>query len=263
MFNSIFNGDENSGIVIIKDSVEIQGLQLLKAYIKKSSSRGTCNVHLYCYVHEPFKVLSGLNKDVNVVNDYTKALLNYDQTCEFSEDFFPKYEKNCYVFIDDLSRLINLSSLHRVCKFLNYFKNNEENGKLVSVFHSNIHDDHVSSCIENYCESVVTLTPLSIDNNESHYAIASTIHKSKVGKIKKSHESLNILENFDLVIVPKLTTKETPDAVNTKDPLADLTFKVSLESNEITAKEKLDPPFLGMQLGFRYNKINSYFIETY
>lgn len=256
MLNSIINNNENTGSIILFDSVEIEAFGFLKAILKKLSDSGNYNIHFYCYVHKPSKFQSCIQHSVKF-HDYTNHITGLNSHGD--GEHFPHIDINeapKVVFIDNLNRLINLSNAQKVCKLLNQFKFNEHKLKLVSIYHLDLHKDNVTTCIEHYCQSIVTLNSLYNSSDSQHFAKSLTLHKSKNGKTKRATEIIRIVKNFDFFISAEKIKQESNVVENDEDPLANLTFKVSLKSNEVTAKDKLDPPFLGKLFYFQLFKRN-------
>ena len=242
MQSFVLNDAQKSGSNVIFDNCEIEGVPLLKAILKHFTETKNLAISLYCFVHKPAKFQSCLTENSNVkVYDYTNDFGSYNFSKSLLNDIFHDND-HTIIFLDDLSRYITINSLQKACKLLNQFKNNSTS-KLFTIFHSDLHNETISSSIQHYSQSVILLTLPSTDD---HWAKAFVSFKSKVGKIKTANELLKISEVFKIFVeadIPKIKMKQE---VKKEDPLADLTFKVSLNSNEVKAREQLDPPYLGL-----------------
>ncbi|XP_013391082.1 elongator complex protein 5 isoform X1 [Lingula anatina] len=262
MLENIVSGREQSGSILIKDSVQQYGRGLLKALIIEVSNR-VDQVHIFSFdpnADEKSQDLSG-HLQANVqYHDCSSDPLGWEGTpeCYKLQQDFVLYAKESVKGIKDKKVLIVLDSLgpfllHRVtpytCQVVSRLKDQDvigaESVQVMALLHEDLHDEPTSRLVEMVFSTVVTVLP---PDRTNCYAVCDILHKKQSGKIMKSKERFSISQNFDIQDVEAvimLTKRKPEDALDTQaDPAANLTFNLSLTDAEKEARSQLKLPYM-------------------
>lgn len=257
MIGDIVSASENSKIVLIEDSIDANGRNVLLSYIV-SLSKITEEVHLLLFdvrgqdTQEALKSLGIQN--VKVHKAFTELLqwdrsqgigLHTDIKAYIRERLSPGI-KSVAVVIDSLSPLLTHTSPSFTCKTLHELAYSEalrsQVQQVVTLLHGDLHDDNSLSLTHHTCTTVHKMVPIT-----TPYAMfcCNTIHKKVSGKVVKIRESFNITEEYQVTEVAevKQMSQNLPADQNQLDPTANLTFNLSLSDKEKEARSQVILPY--------------------
>lgn len=237
----IIGGKEISSTTLIVDNESVFGDPVLKCYIRKLLNALDQNVHIYLYRHDSTELLEKL--DINPssklkIHDFSRDIFGWETEANKFE--FPVVSENTTVFIDDLSKLIDLTDCNKVCRLLNRCNNELKMSKIVSLVRGNLHDPSTLRSLEHSCRTWITL---EASESPQVYARAVTIWKKPKFSTKKSEECITITNEFEIKFEKIMPIAKEPQQ-KIEDPLNNLTFNVALKSSEVEARNNLVLPYL-------------------
>ncbi|XP_048729287.1 elongator complex protein 5-like [Ostrea edulis] len=257
MIGDLISGSETSKLVLIEDSVNVCGRNLLLSYILSLSQR-TDEVHLFSYdvrTQDTVETIKSLGIQNVRVHDGSKDLLGWDKSCGLGlhtdvKTYIKKKlspgTKSIAIVMDTLSPLLTHKSPPFTCRTLHGLAFSADLGsqvqQVVGVIHGDLHDDNSLSLIHHTVTTihrmVSTVTPDSV-------FCCNTLHKKISGKVIRIKESFNITEDFRVTDVTevKQPTRTVTDVQNQLDPAANLPFNLSLSEKEKEARNQLVLPY--------------------
>lgn len=257
MIGDIVSGSENSKIVLIEDSIDANGRNVLLSYIV-SLSKITEEVHLLlCDVRgqDTQEALNSLGIQNVKVHRASTDLLQWDRSQgiglhtdikAYIRERLSPGTKSVAVVIDSLSPLLTHTSPSFTCKTLHELAYSEalrsQVQQVVTLLHGDLHDDNSLSLTHHTCTTVHKMVPIT-----TPYAMfyCNTIHKKVSGKVVKIRESFNITEEYQVTEVAevKQMSQNLPADQNQLDPTANLTFNLSLSDKEKEARSQVILPY--------------------
>ena len=234
-------GKEISSTTLIVDNESVFGDPVLKCYIRQLLNAPDQNVHIYLYRHDSTDLLDKLNIHPSCklkIHDFSRDIFGWETEANRFE--FPVVSENATVFIDDLSKLIDLTDYNKVCRLLNRCNNELKKSKIVSVVRGDLHHQSTLRSLEYSCRTWIVL---EASESPNVYARAVTISKKPKCSTKKSEECITITNEFEIKFEKILTISKEPQQKN-EDPLNNLTFNVALKSSEVEARNNLVLPYL-------------------
>ncbi|XP_010613119.1 elongator complex protein 5 [Fukomys damarensis] len=245
------------GLVLLRDSVEWEGRNLLKALIKKSTLRGE-QVHvLGCEVSEE-EFREGFNSDINnrvVYHDLFRDPLNWSNTGEaFPGGPLGALRAMCRmtdprpitIALDSLSWLLLHFPCSTVCQTLHTLHHQGSccgDGSSVNVLgllHEELHGPGPLGALSNLAQIEVTLGG-TVGKASAHILYRKPRHRP-------THQTqwFSILPDFslDLQEGPPLKSQPHPDSHTLPvDPTTHLTFNLRLSKKERETRDSLTLPF--------------------
>lgn len=257
MIGDIVSGTENSKIVLIQDSIDANGRNLLLSYIV-SLSKSTDEVHLLLFdvrSQDTQETLKSLGIQNVKVHKAYKDLLQWDESHGMGlhtdiKAFIKKRilpgTKSVAVVFDSLSPLLTHTSPSFTCKTLHGLAYSEvlasQVQQVVILLHGDLHDNNSLSLAHHTCTTLHKMVPITT----AHAMFCcNTLHKKVSGKVIKIIESFNITDCYQITEVAevKQIPQNIPAEQSQLDPTANLTFNLSLSDKEKEARSQVILPY--------------------
>ncbi|XP_062607884.1 elongator complex protein 5-like [Saccostrea cucullata] len=257
MIGDLVSGSESSKLVLIEDSIDACGRNLLLSYILSLSNR-VDEVHLILYdvrAQDTCEEIKSLGVQNVKVHDASKDLLGWEKSPglglhtdlkAYIKERISHGSKSVGVVLDSLSPLLTHTSPPFTCKTLHGLAFSADLGsqvqQVVGLIHGDLHDDNSLTLIHHTVTTIHKLVPAI-----TSYSMfcCNTLHKKASGKVIKIKESFNITEDFRVTGVAevKQLTQSVPQDQNQTDPAANLPFNLSLSEKEKEARSQVILPY--------------------
>lgn len=256
MLPEILQGTDGGGFIVIQDSSNYSGRQLLRSFINSALNREEV-VHVLGFEVSEEELKDGLNGSSKQRLHYHNAYidpLGWTENPPFTvhqfsvkelTSFFKQTQqpKPATLVIDSLSWILRHVSSPAVCESLQQLKKGGAVRTIIGLLHSDMHQRGTVGSVCHLATSVITVRP----GLRGDGAVAKTTKRSKSGKVTQDEEIFSIKEDLTVTVQSKpshpgtiQTVLEEPEA----DPTANLTFNLHLSDKEREAKEKLALPFV-------------------
>ncbi|KAG9346334.1 hypothetical protein JZ751_006645 [Albula glossodonta] len=258
MLLDIIQTSEGGGFIIIKDTVDCCGRQLLKGFINAALKREEA-VHVLGFEVCEDEFRAGLD------SRYTKGLcfhdgytdpLGWTDCLPFTMHQFTALEINAHLnqsepvktvtlVIDSLSWMLQHYSPVVVCQRLQELRRGGALRSILVLLHSDLHQQGIVGSLCHLATAVILVSP----GMSGQYTVAKTTRRTKSGKVTHEEECFNISEDLVVSIEAQSSSCNTvaePEDYEA-DPAANLTFNLRLSEVEREAKENLSLPFVFSQ----------------
>lgn len=256
MLSELLQGNDSGGFLIIRDSCNHSGRNLLKCFISCALNREEA-VHVLGFEVSEEELKDGLNTSasqrLHYHNAYSDPLGWTDQPAFTIKRFSleeltrlvkqPSHSKPATLVIDSLSWILRHVSPTSVCKILQQLKKGGAVRAVICLLHADLHQRGTVGSICHLASSVITVWP----GMRGEDALAKITKRSKSGKVTQDEVIFSVSEDLTVTVQnkPSQTGHKAADPEEQQaDPTANLTFNLRLSDTERQAKENLSLPFV-------------------
>lgn len=249
LFNDKLTRHERGKFIIIEDTLDYCGRDLLKGIVKTFLKEGTSikvlcynSVHAHDWKNKP--VLGGSLQICDHYSDPGGWISNVaPRVAETLTDAVEEVKSlpNVILVVDSLSTLILRSSAEKLYRTLCPILTSEGNNvQLLALLHNDVHCEETRSLL---C-SLATCTLTTLPPVNGNLAVSCISHHPR-GKILNQAAQYQIKENFELKFVSVISeAKNVQHVVKQPDPAANLTFNLRLKDSEKEVRSKLQLPYM-------------------
>ncbi|XP_023653349.1 elongator complex protein 5 [Paramormyrops kingsleyae] len=256
MLLDVIQGTENGGFVIIQDTVECCGRQLLQSCIAAALHREE-DVHVLAFEVCEEDVRLRLDRKCEqrlcVHNGYTDPL-GWSEHPLFTVHQFISEELNVHLsgseeskpatlVIDSLSWILRHHPPAVVCQRLQELRRGGALRRVVALLHCDLHQQGIVGSLCHLATAVISVVP----GDRGQQAVAKTTRRTKSGKVTHEEEYFSVKEDLTVTVESRPSHHGRPQTEEDErevDPAANLTFNLRLSEGEKEAKEKLSLPFV-------------------
>ncbi|XP_015235008.1 PREDICTED: elongator complex protein 5 [Cyprinodon variegatus] len=256
MLPGLLQGIETGGLLIIQDSSNYSGRDLLKSFITAALNREEV-VHVLCFdvsEEELRDRLKPLDTQRLHIHDAYSDPLGWTAHPAFTVQQFnskdltdlirqTSQQRPATLVIDSLSWILRHATAPAVCRTLQQLRKGGAVRAIIGLLHTDMHQRGTVGSVCHLATSLISVAP-GVKGNE---AVARITKRSKSGKVMQDEEIFCITEDLAVTVLstschpePKPTNTEEEQA----DPTANLTFNLRLSDSELEAKQKLTLPFV-------------------
>lgn len=274
MLKQIFKEDLRPCVTIITDSVPSPGSDLFLAFINQLSER--CDVvHLYLFENCPNKFVSSLlpaTISKVVLHDYWSDPLGWihpGETKDIAKFSFAELTRESIgnrrkvaVVIDCVSKLLRCCGMQKfsfsVQKLQAGIRACDSECVFLGLLHRDTVEHSVIKCLEYLSDTMINVVNeddiLNIvekrkrsQSQKRRQRLCKIMQKKQTGKVNESVESFSLMKG--VIVAAELWTRNGHDEASVgpspeePDPTANLTFNLSLSSEEKNARGKLVMPY--------------------
>ncbi|KAH9505177.1 hypothetical protein Btru_058886 [Bulinus truncatus] len=220
MLEDLLSGLEKSRFILVKDSADCSGRHLLLNWVKNLSKRIT--------------FIDG-NRDITLSNEGDGDIL-FERVIR---------DVNCGssgILFDSLTLPILLKQVPQTCLTLHRLFTHENVVQVVALLHKDVHDPHTCDLVGSLATSLVDIA----ESSQMKYK-CNIRHCRVTGKVFKSSESVTFDSQLNITKIEPWTSTNVPDSTtptNQTDPLAQLSFNLSLTATEKDARSQVQLPYL-------------------
>ncbi|KAJ8254813.1 hypothetical protein GJAV_G00197610 [Gymnothorax javanicus] len=255
MLRDVMQINDGGGFVIIQDTVDCNGRQLLKGFVNDALKRDEV-VHVLGFEVCEDEFRAGLDSRCTAKlcfhDGYTDPLGWIQSPPSTVQQFIPQEissylrqtgePKGVMLVIDSLSWILRHHSTAVVCQRLQELRRGGALKSVLALLHSDMHQQGIVGSLCYLATAVISVAPGTSGQN----TVAKMTRRSKSGRVSREEEVFRISEDFT-VTVEAQSSQETPHAEAEQyetDPAANLTFNLRLSEVEREAREKLSLPFV-------------------
>ncbi|KAJ8416830.1 hypothetical protein AAFF_G00327080 [Aldrovandia affinis] len=259
MLLDIMQTNEVGGLVIIQDTVDCCGRQLLKGFIHCALKRDEV-VHVLGFEVCENEFRGGLD------SKFTQGLYFHDGYTDplgWTEcppltvhHFTPQDINTCLsqseqlktvtLVVDSLSWILRHHSPAIVCQRLQELRRGGALRSVLLLLHSDMHQQGIVGSLCHLATAVILVAP----GMSGQHTVAKTTRRTKSGRVTREEECFSVSEDLTITIEAQSSCsgKTLPEPEEYEaDPAANLTFNLRLSEVEREAKEKLSLPFVFSQ----------------
>lgn len=259
MLLDIMQMNEGGGFVIIQDTADCNGRQLLKGFVNAALKREEV-VHVLGFEVCENEFRAGLDsrctQKLCFHDGYTDPL-GWTECPPFTvNQFIPQEINTCLrqseelkeviLVIDSLSWILRHHSSAVVCQRLQELRRGGALRSILALLHSDMHQQGIVGSLCHLATAVILVTP----GMSGQHTVAKTTRRTKSGRVTREEEYFSVSEDLTVSIEAQssrsVDMQVEPEQYET-DPAANLTFNLRLSEVEREAKEKLSLPFVFSQ----------------
>ncbi|CAL1547371.1 unnamed protein product [Lymnaea stagnalis] len=250
MLEDLLSGVEKSRFVLITDAAESCGRHFFMNWVINVAKR--CDrVVLVCFERVPEFFLNWLPQDLQekIIPINGKSTIHYplkddtkDLLFEAISNALLKTRGQSAVLIDSLTLHMLLRQPPSTCSTLHKLSTLHGVTQVVAVIHRDVHDTHTCSIVGSIASSVIDIHSLSGSRHTCKIR-----HCRITGKVFKTTERFSIDYNFHIKDIGPLLPHERPSQSQPlvkSDPMAHLSFNLSLTETEKQARSQVKLPYL-------------------
>jgi len=242
--SKIIQGDENSALLLLTDSLHNPAVNLLKARLK-GLTNNLNSVHLYIFELRKDQIIGDLPRkalDKIEIHDFTVDPFGWsglDQSLDvvLPSDLALLKDDKSAVVIDSISTFVHMTSPQVVCHWIHRLS---QTCQVTAVLHRDLHSDAIVHTMEYIADVIVTLPD---DESSSCTIVRRT--SGKLPKITKEtfsiDDELNVRSSEifekDSVTVPQVKKAAA-------NPADNLTFNLRISKNESDARSRVKLPYV-------------------
>ncbi|KAG7464681.1 hypothetical protein MATL_G00168030 [Megalops atlanticus] len=259
MLLDIMQVTEGGGFVIIQDSVDCCGRQLLKSFINAALKREEI-IHVLGFEVCEDELRAGLDsrgiQRLYFHDGFTDPLGWTECPALTVHQFTPQeisarlghseQPKSVMLVIDSLSWILRHHPPAVVCQRLQELRRGGALKSILALLHSDMHQQGIVGSVCHLATVVISVSP----GTGAKHAVAKTTRRTKSGRVTREEEYFTVSEDLTVTIEAQTIHSGKAQAEPEEfeaDPAANLTFNLRLSEVEREAKEKLSLPFVFSQ----------------
>ncbi|XP_076318375.1 elongator complex protein 5 isoform X2 [Tachypleus tridentatus] len=252
MIAKFLEGHENPKFILIEDTINRNGKNLLNAFLKHYIKRDI-KVHLLLFDFPSDDSGSLYKEELNqsdplgwngTCNTNGRVITNYNIQ-PILEDLITQENENIIITVDGLSNVLLHISMPEIYQMFHKLLSHSCKVKqVVALVHKDVHDSGTVTALEHLASAVIQVHASEIG---SSLMICHTLYKKPTGKVLREEEQLCITDSHDIknIEIPlhKKVVRPEPIIHQTPDPAANLTFNLTLKDDEKKARDQLVLPY--------------------
>ncbi|XP_055867965.1 elongator complex protein 5-like [Biomphalaria glabrata] len=248
MLDDLLAGQEKSKFILMQDAADGPGRYLLLNWARNLYKRVGKTI-LVCYERPPQYFTEWLPKDatgrITFIDGNLRVPASSEGGCDilFEKEITEAISGPTCILFDSLTLPILLRQVPQTCAVLHRLITNENVLQVLALIHKDIHDQHTCDLLSSLATSIVDVSPVSLLQHKHNIR-----HCRVTGKVFKTVESVTYDSELNVkTITPWTSTTDVPASSITGpqvDPLAKLSFNLSLTETEKEARSQVKLPYI-------------------